>query len=148
MRRKWVASGFSVTGRFAAGVPCVIVVVIGWSVVALVVEVKWIRVIGCRNLPGHSPQMSLMISFVVAGSCMCRLKVRGGSRGMVTVRRMVFCVGCVVVCCLGVCVCGVCEGLLLCVRVCSSLPCGVGNCRRGLGKFRCCSSWFVVSDNK
>ena len=89
-----------------------VVVVIGWSVVALVVEVKWIRVIGCRNLPGHSLQMSLMISFVVAGSCMCRLKVRGGSRRMVTVRRMVFCVGCVVVCCLGVCVCGVCEGLL------------------------------------
>ena len=65
MRRKWVASGFSVTGRFAAGLPCVIVVVVGWSVVVLVVEVKWIRVIGCRNLPGNSLQMCLMISFVV-----------------------------------------------------------------------------------
>ena len=106
-----MACGFSVTGRFAAGVPCAIVVVIGWSVVVLVVEMKWICVIGCRNLPGHSLHMFLMISWGVVGHFTCKLKVRGGSRGMVTVRRMVFSVGGVVVSCLGVRLCDVCEGL-------------------------------------
>ena len=86
-RTKWVASGFSETGSFAAGVPGTIVVVIGCSVVVLMVEVKWISVSGRRNLPGHCLQMSLMMSFVVAGSGRCKLKVRGGSRGMVTRRR-------------------------------------------------------------
>ena len=93
-----MACGFSVMDRFAAGVPCAIVVVIGWSVVVLVVEVKWICVIGCRNLPGHSLHMSLMISLRVVGHLTCMLKVRGGSRGMVIVRRIVFSVGGVVVC--------------------------------------------------
>ena len=135
-----MASGFSVIGRFAAGVPCAIVVVIGWPVVVLVVEVKWTRVIGCRNLPEHSLQMSLMISFVVVGSCLCRLKVRGGVEGNGNGEADgVFCGGVWSFAAWGsVCV--------VCVRVCSSLQCGVGNCRRGLGKFRCCSSWFVVGE--
>ena len=108
-----MACGFSATGRFAAGVPCTIVVVIGRSsVVVLVVDVKWICVIGCRNLPGHALHMSLMISLGMVGHFTCMLKVRGGSRGMVTVRRIVFSVGGVIVCCLGLRVCDVCEGLL------------------------------------
>ena len=108
-----MACGFSATGRFAAGVPCTIVVVIGRSsVVVLVVDVKWICVIGCRNLPGHALHMSLMSSLGMVGHFTRMLKVRGGSRGMVTVMEILFSVGGVIVCCLGLRVCDVCEGLL------------------------------------
>ena len=103
-----MASGFSETGWFAAGVPGTIVVVIGCSVVVLMVEVKWISVSGCtcRNLPGHCLQMPLMMSLLVAGSCWCRLKVRMGSRGTVTMRRRAFSEGAVIVNCLEVCALG------------------------------------------